>query len=404
MRLTRFIPVVTFVVLLALLAVPLWAAVSPSPSRSADRSPVAPISGAIATVTGIAISPLLGTGVYGAYTYFRTPAEQRSELPWYAQPGFWVIAVLIVTVCAAKDAFGTTLPPGFKKPMDVLEAIENKATGLIVAGAVVPFTMGALSKMILGGGTTAATDPLMSSGVAAIQVAAIDWSWLLNILTVPFGVAVFVVVWMASHAINALILISPWGAIDAALKAARTGILGLLTLSAALDPWISVIMSVIVIVVACLVSGWAFRLTVFSSVFCWDFFTLRRRRFTPAEDANLMFASGRFADVPARTYGRLTRKPDGGLAFAYKPWMVLPERSVDVPAAGKLAIGRGLFFSMIDAETSNCFMLPPRYRGHEDELVKIYGFVGVREAGLRKAWGWIRESMGFGRPPGIAPA
>ena len=39
-------------------------------------------------------------------------------------------------------------------------------------------------------------------------------------------IAIFAIVWMASHAINVLILLSPWGAIDAALKSARTARLG----------------------------------------------------------------------------------------------------------------------------------------------------------------------------------
>src|SRR5690606_8938977 len=104
----------------------------------------------------------------------------------------------------------------------------------------------------------AAVEPV-ATGVATLHLAAIDWSWLLNILTVPFGIAVFAVVWMASHAINALILLSPWGAIDAALKAARTALLGVLTATAAIDPWVGAILSLVVIVIAYFVAGWSFR-------------------------------------------------------------------------------------------------------------------------------------------------
>ncbi|HEY0945998.1 MAG TPA: hypothetical protein VGD81_12055 [Opitutaceae bacterium] len=395
----RFVSVIALCVGIAVIALPLWAATGSTTSAPSDRSPAAPIAVAISTVTGIAISPLLGTGVYGAYKYFKTPAVQRDSLPWYARTAFWMPALIIVGACAAKDAFGAALPPGWKKPLDVLETIENKATGLIAAGAVVPFTMDALSNMILGTGdasTAALSSPLVPSGLAAIHVAAIDWSWLLNLLTVPFGLAVFVVVWMASHAINALILLSPWGAIDAALKAARTAVLGLITLSATLDPWIGAVLSLVVIVVAYFVAGWSFRLSVFATVFCWDFLTLRRRRFTPAADANWMFATSHFENVPARTYGRLVKRADGALSFSFRPWLFLPERSAEVPPARSLAVGRGLFFVMIDGESAGHFFLPPRYRGHEDELVAIYGFRGVREAGLRKAWGWIKETMGYG--------
>src|SRR5690606_35697740 len=118
-------------------------------SGSSDRSPAAGVATALTTVTGIAISPLLGTGAYGAYQYVRADADQRASLPWYARPSFWLPALGIVLACAFKDTLGAVLPPGFKKPLDILETIENKATGLVAAGAVVPFTMDALSKMLV---------------------------------------------------------------------------------------------------------------------------------------------------------------------------------------------------------------------------------------------------------------
>ncbi len=393
MPLKRFTPAISIVLLLAFLAGPIWAAAGPRTAGAPGRPPAVRIAETITLVTGIAISPLLATGAYGAYQYYRTPESMRGDLPWYAQRGFWLPALIIVAACAAKDAFGAAVPTGLKKPLDALETLENTVSGLIAAGVMVPFTMSALSEMILGGGTAAVAPPELG-GLAMIQLAAVDGTWLLNLLTVPFGMAVFVVVWMASNAINALILLSPWGAIDAVLKLARTAVLSLLTLSAVVDPWLGALLSAVIILLAWAVSGWSFRLTVFSTVFCWDLFTSRRDRFKPAPDANLMFASGRFAKVPSRTYGRLIKEPEGRLVFAFRPWLWMAEQRVEVPPANQLAVGRGLFFSMIDAESSSCFTLPPRDRDHEDELVQIYGFKGTREAGLRKAWAWIRETMG----------
>jgi hypothetical protein len=40
-------------------------------------------------------------------------------------------------------------------------------------------------------------------------------------------------------------------------------------------------------------------------------------------------------------------------------------------------------------------LLPPRYRGHEDELAKIYGLAGVRDVGLRAMWAWVKSMFGF---------
>jgi len=396
----RLLPTLVLAFTLAVILAPFaFAAVGPTAAQPADRSPVAPVVGAISTVTGMAISPLLGTGAYGAYQWWSAKDEAaRATLPWFAHWSFFGPALLIVGACAAKDAFGTLLPPGFKKPLDVLETIENKATGLVAAGAVVPFTMAAVSKMMVA--AQAGGEPgggLVPSGLAMLHVGAIDFSWLLNLLTVPFGLAMFAVVWMASHAINVLILLSPWGAIDAALKAARTALLGLLTVTAMLNPWVGAALSLVVILIAWLVAGWAFRLTCFGSVFCWDFFTVRRARFSPKENDNRMFAGGNLPGVPPRTYGRLVLRTAGGLEFYYRPWLVLPERSAVVEAdKARLTVGKGLFFSSITAnERDTLFLLPPRYHGHEETLVRAYLFGGgVRDAGLRKAWSVLKELFG----------
>ena len=287
------------------------------------------------------------------------------------------------------------MPPGLKKPLDVLETIENKASGLVAAGAVVPFTMSSMSKMI------AAHEPVRngveSTGLAFIHLGAIDLSWLLNILTVPFGVAIFLLVWMASHAINVLILLSPWGAIDAVLKGARTALLGLITVSATLNPWISAALSLVVIFVAYLIAGWAFRLTIFGTIFSWEFFTGAKGRFKPSDKENKIFSSTQLVKqgVPMRTYGRLVNEPaNGRITFAYKPWMVLPEKTVTVELSTP-SVGKGLFFSTIRDGERTSFVLSPRYRGHEEAMVHIYHIEGgVQDAGLLKAWGALRELFG----------
>lgn len=404
----RFVPLFALVTLLAFCAGPLQAAAAATTAPEAakpapvvkDSSPAAPYAKTLSTVTGIAISPLLGTGALGLYQNLtaKTP-EAKAALPWYAQWSFIIPALLIVGICAAKDTLGAALPPGFKKPLDVVETIENKATGLVAAGAVVPFTMSALSKMIVSQAAPAG-DVLNASGVAAVQVGAIDWSWALSILTVPIGVAVFLVVWMASHAINALILLSPWGAIDAVLKAARTALLGLIAITATLSPWVSAILSIIVILVAYLVAGWAFRLTIFGAVFSWDFFTLRKRRFVVSEKGeNLLFSSNTLTKdgVPMRTYGRLRHEPENGkLVFRYRPWLVLPERTLDVKL-DESSIGKGLFISTIRSGETTAFVLPPRYRDHEDAVVRAYAIEGgVQDAGLLKAWSTLKELFGGG--------
>ncbi len=385
-------------VILAPFAIAAATAAAPAPAPApADKSPAGPIASAISTVTGIAISPLLGTAGFGAYKWWAAGNDaERAKLPWFAQVKFWLPALLIVGICALKDTLGTIVPPGLKKPLDVLETMENKFSGLVAAGAVVPLTMETITGVIFGGKTSALMPEMASTGLATIHLAAFDASSLLNILTVPFGVAVFCIVWLASHAINVLILLSPWGAIDAALKGARTALLGLITLTATLDPWISAGLSLVVIVIAYFVAGWAFRLTIFGGIFSWEFVTRRCNRFTPAEDDNAMFAGGDLPGVPIRSYGRLAKKAGGGLEFSYRPWLVLGPRTAAVPGEGRaLAVGHGAFFSdIMDAQERTLFTLPPRYRGHEEKLVRVYALGGVKPAGLRKAWSSLREMFG----------
>lgn len=360
---------------------------------------MAPVAAAVAAVTGIAISPLLGTGAYGAYHYFRTPVKERHTLPWFAQMSFWLPALGLVGAVAAKDAAGAALPPGWKKPLDVLDTLENKTTGLIAAGAVVPFTMVALSKMIAGSGDTTALNPevLSMSGLATIHLAAIDGSWLLNILTVPLGIAIYAIVWMGSHAINGLILLSPWGAIDATLKTAKTALLGLVALTAQLDPMISAILSVVLIFIAWFIAGWSFRLTVFSWIFCWDFFSRRNRRFSVGMHQTSGFAGVGLKGVPQRTYGDIARDDRGNNTFVYKPWLVMPPKRVPFPEGTDLAAGRGAFFSNVTDGEQELLVLPPRYRTHEAELASLYNFKrGVEPIGLNKAWSWLRGAIGFG--------
>jgi hypothetical protein len=400
----RHAPLIALLCCLSLLALPLWAADKKKGEPNKGRTPGVEMAAMATQITGIAISPLLGVSAVGAWQYFQADtAEAKAALPWFANPSFWLVGLLLVGVVAFKDTIATTVPPGWKKPLDVLETVENKISGLVAAGAVIPSLVTLGSKLMLESTAAQQGATVNLGGLAMIHIGAADFSLLLSVLMVPLSVAVFAVVWLASHAINALILLSPWAPIDTALKAARTSILGLVTATAWIDPVVGSFLSLIIIVIAYLVAGWAFRLTVFATVFCWDFLTLRKKRFTPTVDGNWVFAAGKLPGVPLRTYGRLMKKADGGLSFVYSPWHLLPERTADVPDHRRMAVGQGLFFSMIDGDDATWFFLPPRYRTHEAQLAQAYGFAGVREAGLRKAWGWIRDSLGFGsKAPAIA--
>ena len=397
----RLAPWIALLCVVSLLSLPLLAATSAPPAKKGEVPSAGLEFAKMATqITGIAISPLLGVSTVGAYQWWSAHSDaEKAALPWFANPLVWLSGLVVVGGCAFKDAFGAAIPPGMKKPFDVLEAVENKLSGLVATGAVLPILVNAISQRI--GTPTAAFGPELQTGLAMIHLGALDTTWLLNILLVPLSVAVFVVVWLASHAITVLILLSPWGAVDAGLKSARTAVLSLVTATAYIDPVVGATLSVVIIIIAYFVAGWAFRLTTFGSVFCWDFFTVRRKRFRLMADDNKVFTAREIDGVPLRTYGRLHQGADDKLTLNFRPWLVLPERSVTVPRDG-LVVGRGVFYSEVlgyekaaDKPTT-LLLLPPRYLGHEELFARTYHISGTCEVGLRKAWGWIREALGFG--------
>ena len=218
-------------------------------------------------------------------------------------------------------------------------------------------------------------------------------SWpILSVTTFLPLLGAFFIVFLASNAINILILLSPFSTIDLALKSFRTAILASVTASAFLNPWMGAAWAVIIILFSWCIAGWSFRLSHFGLVFVWDFLTIRRARFTPSKEGNNLFLSRKINKVPARTYGRLTRNDKGELVVTYRPWLVLPPRTLVLPE-GKYCVGEGAFFSEIhhiEGDSSKALiLLPPRYRSHEQELVSIYGLVDVRPVGLLAAWKWL---------------
>jgi hypothetical protein len=369
-----------------------WAATLAEPAPSANApAPGTELAHAISEITGVAISPLLGASAVGAWRYFhaQTP-QQRARLPWFAQPWFWIPALVLVAACLLKDTLGIVAPPLLKKPLDVADALGHKVSGLIATGAFVPLVIAVFPPV----------QPQPDAALPAANgfLAAIDLSWLGNGLLVPLAMLAFFIVFLASNAINVLILLSPFGVVDAALKGFRGLVLMTVAATAFANPWLGAVWALVIIAVAYFIAGWSSRLSWFGLVFIWDFVTLRRKRFTPDPVANRMFVARKLNQVPARTYGTLSRDGQGSLILRYRPWLVMPARTLAL-AQGQYGIGRGMFYSQIIRLEGQgvipALLLPPRYRGHEAELVSIYGLAGVREAGLLAVWRWVKETLGF---------
>jgi hypothetical protein len=365
------------------------AAASSAAAPANQNNPGQQMAQTLSLITGVAISPLMGVGVVGAVEWWKAKtSEQKANLHWFANPLFWVPALLLVAACFVKDSAGIALPPMMKKPFDVAETIEHKVSGLVATGAFVPIAASIFH----------ASSNDHGASLSSLGFAAIDLSWLYNALMIPFAMAAFFIVFLASNAINILILISPFGAVDAALKAFRTSIIASVAITSFANPWVGAAWALFIILLSWLIAGWSFRLSHFGLSFIWDFVTRRCNRFKPDPTVNKMFLGRKIDYVPARTYGRLSRDAQGNLVLKYRPWLVLAERTLTLPAT-KYAAGKGVFFSEIlqlDGDNTRiALLLPPRYRGHEYELVAIYGLTGVRDTGLLAAWAWFKSMLGF---------
>lgn len=366
-------------------------AVKPAPAAPAAAGATKPPPGveaaqALSTITGVAISPLLGVSAVGAWKYFKTPAAARANLPWFAQPWFWIPGLLLVALVFAKDTLGTAAPTALKKPFDVAELFENKVSALIAAGLFVPFMVS------IFGSTPEGASLAKEMGLAAIDGAAV-----LNALLVPFGIAAFLVVWMLSHVINILILISPFGTVDAALKAARMFLLTTVAGSALVNPWLGAVVALAFILVSCLLAGWSMRLTVFGTVFAWDLFTLRHKRSEPVREKSRVFLARSLGKIPVRTCGLLRRDEQGRLVMDYRPWLVLPRRTLVLPE-GDYYVGRGLVYPEVlhlkDGVARTLLTLPPRFLGHEEAFARAHGLAGIQDVGMVKGfkalWNWMK--------------
>lgn len=349
------------------------------PAKSSSKAPGYAAAEAISTITGVAISPLLGASGVGAWQYFKADEKERANLPWFAQPWFWLSGFALVGGVFVKDSLGAAAPTALKKPLDVAEAVENKISGLVAAGAVIPTVATFFSAATPDGAS-------LANGMAVI-----DWSAIGNMALLPLALLAYAAVWIVGHAINMLILLSPFSTVDAALKSFRTFLLGTVAVTALAHPWLGAIWALVIILICYFLAGWAFRLTVCGSLFIWDYLTFGKSRFKADAKENKMF---------------LARGEQGELTFTYRPWLVLGAKTLALPKAN-YAVGRGLFHNDIirveGEERTTVFTLPPRYNSHEEELAKIYGWGAVVDigllGGLKAFFKAIRELCGFGAKP-----
>lgn len=369
------------------------------------------ISTAIATVTGTAISPLVGVCAIGIFDYFRTPRDLRGQLPLYEKPKFWIPIGVLLLLIFLKDTVGG-FAPLIKKPLDAIEVLMLNKASLILIGFPIVFhevakVMGLNSVSQLFALITPRILPVVYAANADIGSSArAAGNAALGIFMIVVGMVTMFVVWMLGETFDVLALLSPFPFLDFLFKAARNGVFLILAITTLMSREAGLVLSLTIILISFVLARWAFRLLVFGTVFSWGI--LRVMGFssqkTPESGDSIYAFSANVKGLPRRTYGWLRAEPDGSLAFRHRAWLVGPTRTQNLGPSTSFEVGRGLFFPSIIQPTVKTdgyaivFRLSPSYRGSEEAVQAALSLGAVRDIrgskGMRSFWKWVSEESG----------
>ena len=363
------------------------------------------VNEALATVTSTAISPLVGVSVMGAWHYYRTPAPRRAQLPFFDRPYFWAPAMMLLLLIFIKDTFGG-FAPLIKKPLDAIEVLFVNHASLVLI--VFPVVMHQVARM-MGFTSLRGLFAGMFNGpavyAATAQTASVHhaFSTATAVLYIVVGFIITGVVWLFGHCFDVLALISPFPFVDFVLKAIRNVIFAVLLVTSIISPHMGLLLSLVIIIVSFLLFGWALRLSFFGSLFAWSLLEmlLLDIREKPRREHGVRAFNAGVKNVKRRTYGRLSPREDGTLAFSYRRLLVGPEKTVVVGRANSFAVGRGVFHPTVvePIESANkhrvVFRLLPTYRGVEEEVRACLDCSAVQDLrfgkGLLSFWKFVTE-------------
>ncbi|MFZ9936649.1 MAG: hypothetical protein ACO3JG_06265 [Luteolibacter sp.] len=226
-------------------------------------------------------------------------------------------------------------------------------------------------------------------------MAMIDPVW----VTVPLAVVGFAIIWLCSHSINVLIILSPFSLVDTLLKLSRTALLVTVAVAFAIAPWLGAAVCLAILVVAIRLVPGALRLSVFGSRVAGDLVFSGRARRLARIDRPHAFTLGGFDGMPRRTGGWLVATGEGGVEFRYRRFAFGGERVVKLPP-GRHELAKGLLMPVLlrireNGATGKILVLLPRYRGCEEEIRSTLGLAAVRDhawaRGRAAAREWWRE-------------
>lgn len=379
---------------------PAAAQTAPAATATPDVKPASNIelkatslSGGFAEITGLAISPLVVMSLFGAVDWWNAPAG--APLPLHANPWFWGTLLGLVVIGQSARWLTMPLPMPIRKLFDAVHYLESKCSALLAVGVLLPSIVSAMSHV--GGDPNQIVHATVLAPNTAIAGMPSD------VVTYLGALALFAVVWIVSHAIDALVLLSPFALIDALLLSARATILALLLGAIVIHPVFGFIVALPIVLFCILVAGWCVRLDIFATTCAWDLLSMRWHRVIPHHGPIRAFLALPRAGLPIRTRGTIV--PNGAsMTFHYRRWFIMPTREVDL-GAHPSALVRGVVWSTFVATTEQgggaLVAIPPRYRSHEAIVAARFGAEpkdGLIWRGLGAIWAFIRNPFGRRTP------
>jgi len=237
------------------------------------------------------------------------------------------------------------------------------------------------------GASTAYAVTFPTAYVDVAEVASGGWLVLGSLVSSILGFVVYATVWVVWNVIDVTILILPVPFLDAILKSVRHGAMSLVFGTAAISPWLGLIVSLLIIFICWCLAGWAFRLSVMGFVFATDFLLWRKPGAINATVGVPAFTTAVTAKRwkrPARLYGRLLRGPDDSLYFTWRPWLIGPKQRMNLGYSRDYQGGSTLLYPVVleNADEKLLFRLPPRYRHDSRKVAGVLGLRGWRDVSV----------------------
>ncbi|MEY5031436.1 MAG: hypothetical protein RL354_467 [Planctomycetota bacterium] len=347
-------------------------------TASAPEGRAAAVAAGIAQLTGLAISPLLVLVAIGWTDFARAGGGSAAALPLHASPWLLIPCSTVLALVLAKKMATPAIPLPIRKMLDAAEYLEAKLSALVAAGVLLPTIIGTMAA------STGETSP-------AVQAAGLGAVLGSTIVLVPIALIVFSSVWITFHVVDALIVLSPFALLDVALASARVAILALVGLALLISPFLALVLCVPIIALSLLIAGWCVRLDLFALTVATDLLFRRGRSADPQAPLRC-FLGSRGLGAPIRTMGHAEPRK-GGVVFLYRPFFVLPQRSIELEAASPVLVRGAAWCALRDDGTRRTLLsLAPRYGPHHAAICRRFA-ASARDGVVRRSWNGLHNAL-----------